>query len=82
MNKRLIFVVMVVVALVLVGLVAGSGLFEGGRQAASGSLGMPVPGFEGTPEMIVGDEEDGGAVSSGMPVPGFENVPEMIVIEE
>jgi hypothetical protein len=65
---------------------AGPGL-EGAEDSAEGQedaalLGMPAPGFEGVPEMIVGGEEDAGAVSSGMPVPGFEDVPEMIVVEE
>jgi len=46
------------------------------------TLGMPVPGFEGVPEMIDGDQDAPGVVSSGMPVPGFEDVPEMIVVKE
>ena len=77
MSRRLVFVAMVaMVALVLVGVTAGSG------QAEPGTLGMSAPGFESKSEMIVGGEEDGGTVSSGMPVPGYEDVPEMIIIEE
>lgn len=51
-------------------------------QEETAELGMPVPGFADTPEMIVVGEEDSSAESNGMPVPGFEGVPEMIVIEE
>lgn len=83
MSKRLIFVVVVgVVALVLAGVVAGGDLFERGGPVEPGSLGMPVPGSESAPEMVVGGEEEGGAVSSEMPVPGYEDVPEMIVVGE
>lgn len=83
MSKRLVLVAVVaMVALVLVGVTAGCGLFERSGQAEPGTLGMPAPGFESKPEMIVGGEEDGGTVSSGMPVPGYADVPEMIIIEE
>lgn len=83
MSKRLVFVVMVgLVALVLVGVAVDGGLLERGGQAEPASLVVPTPGFEGIPEMIVGDQETPGSASSGMPVPGYEDVPEMIVIEE
>jgi len=82
MSKR--FVLMVVAAalfLALIGALAGIEE-DAGRQEEPGALGMPVPGPEDTPEMIVGDQEATGAVSNSMPVPGFEDVPEMIVVEE
>jgi hypothetical protein len=53
-----------------------------GGQKGAAALGIPVPGHEDVPEMIVGGEEDAGAVSSGMPVPGLGEVPEMVVVEE
>lgn len=65
---------------------AGPGLkgaAEGaGEQEGAAALGVPAPGSEDTPEMIVVGAEDSGPISRGMPVPGFEDVPEMIVVEE
>ena len=73
MNKKLLWIGLVVALLVgIAGLSAyQAGLFGGQEETVTG--GMPVPGQEAVEESVV---------TSGMPVPGYECIQETIVITE